>query len=55
MENVVATKQPLAGILVEAVGYSRMFQTMATVALAMAVAFAVASKGPDAHRVALRQ
>jgi MFS family permease len=44
----------VAGILVAAVGYSRMFQTMATVALAMAVAFAVASKGPDAPRVAPR-
>ena len=45
----------VAGILVAAVGYSRMFQTMATVAFAMAVAFAVASKGPDAHKAALRQ
>jgi MFS transporter, DHA1 family, multidrug resistance protein len=44
----------VAGILVAAVGYSRMFQTMATVALAMAVAFAVASKAPDAPRVAQR-
>jgi DHA1 family multidrug resistance protein-like MFS transporter len=34
----------LAGVLVAAVGYTRMFQIMATVALTMALAFAVASR-----------
>ncbi|MGH9324013.1 MAG: MFS transporter [Vicinamibacteria bacterium] len=34
-----------AGVLVGAIGYSRMFQVMAMVALAMAVGFSVASRG----------
>lgn len=45
----------VAGILVAAVGYPRMFQVMATVALTMAAAFTVASRGAAAHRVAQRQ
>ena len=40
----------VAGILVGAVGYTRMFQVMASVALAMAVAFAVASRVGAAGR-----
>jgi len=42
----------VAGFLVAAVGYTRMFQVMAAVALTMAVAFAVASRMGDAGRVA---
>ena len=42
----------VAGFLVAAVGYTRMFQIMAAVALTMAVAFAVASKMGDSSRVA---
>lgn len=40
-----------AGVLVAAVGYSRMFQIMAAVALTMAVTFAVASRRGDTGRV----
>ena len=42
----------VAGFLVAAVGYTRMFQVMATVALTMAVAFAVSSRIGDTGRVA---
>jgi DHA1 family multidrug resistance protein-like MFS transporter len=42
----------VAGFLVAAVGYTRMFQVMAAVALTMAVAFAVASRIGDTSRVA---
>jgi MFS family permease len=42
----------VAGVLVAAVGYTRMFQVMAAVALTMAVAFAVASKFGDTSRMA---
>ena len=42
----------VAGFLVAAVGYTRMFQVMAAVALTMAVAFAVASRMGDTSRVA---
>lgn len=34
----------LAGVLVAAVGYTRMFEAMAAVALTMAAAFAAASR-----------
>jgi len=44
----------VAGFLVAAVGYTRMFQVMAAVALTMAVAFAVASRIGGAGRMALR-
>jgi len=40
----------LAGVLVAAVGYTRMFQVMAAVALTMAIAFIVASRGAGTHR-----
>jgi MFS transporter, DHA1 family, multidrug resistance protein len=43
-----------AGILVAAVGYTHMFQVMATVALTMAIAFAVASRSAVSNRVAPR-
>lgn len=43
-----------AGILVAAVGYEHMFQVMATVALTMAIAFAVASRSGVAARMAPR-
>lgn len=42
----------VAGFLVAAVGYTRMFQVMAAAALTMAVAFAVASKFGDTSRMA---
>jgi DHA1 family multidrug resistance protein-like MFS transporter len=42
----------VAGFLVAAMGYTRMFQVMAAVALTMAVAFAVASRMGDTSRVA---
>jgi MFS family permease len=42
----------VAGFLVAAVGYTRMFQVMAAVALTMAVAFAVASRMGDTSRAA---
>jgi MFS family permease len=42
----------IAGFLVAAVGYTRMFQVMAAVALTMAVAFAVASRMGHTGRVA---
>jgi len=42
----------VAGFLVAAVGYTRMFQVMAAVALTMAVSFAVASRMGDTSRVA---
>jgi sugar phosphate permease len=42
----------VAGLLVAAVGYTRMFQVMAAVALTMAVAFAVASRMGETGRVA---
>jgi sugar phosphate permease len=42
----------VAGLVVAAVGYTRMFQVMAAVALTMAVAFAVASRMGDTSRVA---
>jgi DHA1 family multidrug resistance protein-like MFS transporter len=42
----------VAGFLVAAVGYTRMFQVMAAVALTMAIAFAVASWGCGTGRVA---
>jgi DHA1 family multidrug resistance protein-like MFS transporter len=44
----------LAGVLVAAVGYTRMFQVMASVALTMAVAFAGASRIGVAGRVVPR-
>lgn len=44
----------VAGLLVAAVGYTRMFQVMAAVALTMAVAFAVASRIGVTGRVAPR-
>jgi MFS transporter, DHA1 family, multidrug resistance protein len=44
----------VAGVLVAVVGYARMFQAMAAVALTMAVAFAVASRIDVAGRVAPR-
>ena len=40
-----------AGLLVAAVGYARMFQVMAAVALVMAVAFAITSRPGTAERV----
>jgi len=44
----------VAGILVAAVGYPRMFQVMATIALTMAITFGVASREAATHRVAVR-
>ena len=44
----------LAGVLIAAVGYTRMFQVMAAIALTMAVAFAVASRIGATGRVAPR-
>jgi MFS family permease len=44
----------VAGVLVAAVGYTRMFQVMATIALTMAVAFALASRSAVTHRVSQR-
>jgi DHA1 family multidrug resistance protein-like MFS transporter len=44
----------LAGVLVAEVGYPRMFQVMATIALMMAVAFGFASRGSVIHRKSLR-
>jgi MFS family permease len=40
----------LAGVLVAAVGYNRMFQIMAGVALTMAVGFSIASHGSASER-----
>ena len=44
----------VAGVLVAAVGYTRMFQVMGAVALTMAIAFAVASRIAITGRVAPR-
>ena len=44
----------VAGVLVSAVGYTRMFQVVAAVAFIMAVAFAAASKHGVKGRVASR-
>ncbi len=44
----------VAGVLVAAVGYTRMFQVMAAVAFTMAVSFAMASRMAITHRGALR-
>jgi hypothetical protein len=44
----------VAGVLVAAVGYSRMFQIMAAVAFTMAAAFAAASRIGVTHGAARR-
>lgn len=43
-----------AGVLIAAVGYTRMFQVMAAVALTLAVSFAMASRVAITHRGTLR-
>jgi len=44
----------VAGVLVATAGYARMFQVMASFALTMAVAFALASRSAVTHRVSQR-